>query len=266
MRIALCLKRDLYGAIAARAFLQALGLPTAKIAIFCSMKTRPAEETNAWLALFKILERDLPFDVLMPGGATTAADPLFGQRWDALADLRTDGGGAQLLAWRPDVVVSMRFSLIFPRRIIEAVPGGILNVHPGALPGYRGLYAPFWQAVAREPELVSTLHCVDAGIDTGPVIAEHRVPRDERRSLMWHIGALYRGGARLAAAAATQILRGEPLSSHPQPQEGRYRSFPSDRDLAAFPDTGMRLFCPDDYRALLSEALGPLSPPAAKAA
>jgi hypothetical protein len=259
LRIALCLKRDLYGAIAARAFLQALGMPAAQIAIFCSVKTRPAEETNPWLGLFKILERDLPFEVLSPReGMAGQPDHPIAQPWKALDSLRADGGGAQLLGWRPDLIVSMRFSLIFPRRIIEAVPGGILNVHPGPLPAYRGLYAPFWQALAREPELVSTVHRVDAGIDTGPVVAEHRVPRQERRSLMWHIGALYRGGARLAAQSAAQMMRGEPIVTRPQPQEGRYWSLPSDRELASFPEGGMRLFCPDDYSALLSEALGPI--------
>lgn len=268
LRIALCLKRDLYGAIAARAFLQAFDASAAKIAIFCSVKTRPAEETSGWLALFKILERDIPFDVLTHDAGGTAAvedDNPLGQRWEALTDLRAAGGGGRLLSWRPDIVVSMRFSLIFPRRIIEAVPGGILNVHPGALPAYRGLYAPFWQACAREQELVSTVHRIDTGIDTGPIIGEHRVSFDARRSLMWHIGALYRGGASLAAETAVQILRGEPMAGRPQPQEGRYWSLPSDDDVATFLDGGMRLFCPNDYRALLSEALGPLHVPAAKA-
>lgn len=270
MRVALCLKRDLYGAIAARAFLQALNLPTASIAIFCSVKTRPAERASPWLGLLKILERDLPFDVFTAAAGTAAAcsaEAAIAQPWEPLTDMRAEGGGARLLAWQPDILVSMRFSLIFPRRIIEAIPGGILNVHPGALPDYRGLFAPFWQAMAREPQLASTVHRVDAGIDTGPIVAEHRVARDEQRSLMWHVAELYRGGARLAAqAAARHLLQGEPIIGRSQPAEGRYWSFPSDGELAAFPDSGLRLFCPDDYRALLAEALGPLRREDAKAA
>ena len=265
MRIALCVKRDLYGLIAARAFLEALNVPSANVAIFCSVKTRATEEASPWLSLLKILERDLPFDVLRPGstiGTPSAAEATLRRAWQQLGDLRPDGGGGQLLGWRPDLVVSMRFSLIFPRRIIEGVPGGIINVHPGALPGYRGLFAPFWQAAAREPVLVSTVHLVDAGIDTGPILGEHAVPRDEGRSLMWHIGALYRGGARLAAeVAAKHLLQDEPLAARPQPEAGRYWSFPSDRDIAAFAEDGMRLFCSGDYRALLAEALG-TTPPA----
>jgi hypothetical protein len=258
LRIALCVKRDLYGTIAASEFMQNLGLSDAQIKIFCSVKTRPAEETNIWLGLFKILERDVPFDILLPGTPVREAHHALAQPWEPLGDLRADGGGGQLLAWRPDIVVSMRFSLIFPRRIIQAVPGGILNVHPGALPGYRGLFAPFWQAMAGEPELVSTLHRVDAGIDTGPVLAEHRIARDERRSLIWHIADLYRGGAKLAAKfTALHFQSSEPQAGRPQSEEGRYWSFPSDRELAAFQDSGMKLFCPADYHALLSEAFGP---------
>jgi methionyl-tRNA formyltransferase len=257
LRIALCVKRDLYGAIAASAFMRTLKLSDAQIKIFCSVKTRAAEENNIWLGLFKVLERDVPFEILLPSTPMREARHPLAQPWEPLGDLRADGGAAQLLAWRPDIVVSMRFSLIFPRRVIQAVPGGILNVHPGPLPSYRGLFAPFWQAMAREPELVSTLHRVDAGIDTGPILAEHRVARDERRSLMWHIADLYRGGAKLAAkVTARQFQDSEAPAGRPQPEEGRYWSFPSDRELAAFQDGGMKLFCPDEYRALLSEAFG----------
>ena len=255
LRIALCVKRDLYGVIAAGAFMQNVGLSAAQIKIFCSVKTRPAEENNIWLSLFKVLERDVPFDILLSGTPMHKANHPLAQPWEPLGDLRADGGGAQLLAWRPDIVVSMRFSLIFPLRIIQAVPGGILNVHPGPLPGFRGLFAPFWQAMAGEPDLVSTLHCVDAGIDTGPILAEHRVARDERRSLMWHIADLYRGGAKLAAKVTAQYFQDRvPLLGRPQPEEGRYWSFPSERELAAFQNSRMKLFCTNDYRALLSEA------------
>ncbi|OZM78698.1 formyltransferase family protein [Pseudonocardia sp. MH-G8] len=54
----------------------------------------------------------------------------------------------------------------------------ILNVHGGPLPGYRGLpVATVAYAVLHgEPEFAATLHEVDAGVDTGPVLAERRFP------------------------------------------------------------------------------------------
>ncbi len=56
----------------------------------------------------------------------------------------------------------------------------ILNVHGGPLPGYRGLpLATVAYAVLHgEPEFAATLHEVDGGVDTGPVLAEHRFPVD----------------------------------------------------------------------------------------
>ncbi|MFI5983397.1 formyltransferase family protein [Streptomyces sp. NPDC051555] len=54
----------------------------------------------------------------------------------------------------------------------------ILNVHNGLLPQHRGLpsVALLFALLHGDPEYGATLHEVDAGIDTGPVLAEHRFP------------------------------------------------------------------------------------------
>jgi folate-dependent phosphoribosylglycinamide formyltransferase PurN len=54
----------------------------------------------------------------------------------------------------------------------------ILNVHGGPLPGYRGIPAATvaYAVLHGEREFAATLHEVDAGLDTGPVLAERRFP------------------------------------------------------------------------------------------
>jgi methionyl-tRNA formyltransferase len=56
----------------------------------------------------------------------------------------------------------------------------LLNVHGGPLPGYRGLplVAVAYAVLNGEREFAATLHEIDAGIDTGPVLAEVRFPID----------------------------------------------------------------------------------------
>lgn len=64
---------------------------------------------------------------------------------------------------------------IFTAEEIERYPCGIVNLHLAPLPDYRGFY-PFSHAIAKgEDAFAVTLHYVDEGIDTGPVIATREV-------------------------------------------------------------------------------------------
>ncbi|MEO0602987.1 MAG: phosphoribosylglycinamide formyltransferase [Myxococcota bacterium] len=60
--------------------------------------------------------------------------------------------------------------------LLEAFPGRILNVHPSLLPAFPGLHAP--QQAIDSGATVSgcTVHLVDAGTDTGPIVAQREVP------------------------------------------------------------------------------------------
>ena len=84
--------------------------------------------------------------------------------------------GLQTLARaRPDLVVSVRYRRILKEDAIAIPARGVINLHSGILPDYRGVMATFWAMLAGEREIGTTLHTiVDAGIDTGPVISIHR--------------------------------------------------------------------------------------------
>ena len=139
-------------------------------------------------------------------------------------------------------------------KVIDAVPCGIINVHPGTLPSYRGLFAPFWQILHREPELGCSVHLVDRGIDTGPILGIARVPFDPTRSLMWHTAALYRSGVRIATDVVGALARGATPNTAVQPADGRYFRFPAAEDFAAL---RVRISSPLDYAELLEEAFLP---------
>lgn len=75
---------------------------------------------------------------------------------------------------RPDVVLVFGTGLL-KRPLIEAFPGRILNIHLGLSPYYRGAGTNFWPLVNGEPEYCgATIHFLDAGVDTGPVIMHVR--------------------------------------------------------------------------------------------
>jgi methionyl-tRNA formyltransferase len=63
---------------------------------------------------------------------------------------------------------------------VLAVPAkGAVNVHGGLLPHYRGGHVTQWAIINAEREFGVTLHYIDEGLDTGPVIAEQRFALDE---------------------------------------------------------------------------------------
>lgn len=83
---------------------------------------------------------------------------------------------ARLRAARVDLVCLAGFMRLLRAPLLEAFPQRIINIHPSLLPAFPGLAAWKQAVVAGAPESGCTVHFVDAGTDTGPVIARARVP------------------------------------------------------------------------------------------
>ena len=75
-----------------------------------------------------------------------------------------------------DLVVLAGFMRVLKEPMLNAFPGRIINVHPSLLPKFPGMEA--WrQALAAGEKLAGcTVHYVDAGIDSGEIIAQRTVP------------------------------------------------------------------------------------------
>ena len=73
-------------------------------------------------------------------------------------------------------MVVWSYSMILPQAVLDVPRLGVVNVHGGLLPEYRGGHVMQWAIINGEPETGVTLHYMDAGIDTGPVIADARFP------------------------------------------------------------------------------------------
>lgn len=78
-------------------------------------------------------------------------------------------------ALRPDIGLSVMFGYILTPEFINMFPDGVINLHPAYLPYNRGAYPNVWSIVERTPAGV-TLHYIDAGVDTGDIIAQRQVP------------------------------------------------------------------------------------------
>lgn len=81
---------------------------------------------------------------------------------------------AALRGWGADAAIFTGGGIV-RRALLDALPGGILNAHLGLLPRVRGMSSPEWSLLLGVP-LGVTIHLMDTGIDTGPVLLERRLP------------------------------------------------------------------------------------------
>ncbi len=80
----------------------------------------------------------------------------------------------ELINLQPDLIL-LGQSGIIKDNIIKIPKIGVLNSHPGILPKYRGIDVAYWALFNDDIEGVgSTIHFVDSGVDTGPVILTKR--------------------------------------------------------------------------------------------
>jgi methionyl-tRNA formyltransferase len=144
---------------------------------------------------------------------------------------------------RPDLICVFGTSLIRGELLNEGRLG-IVNLHGGLSPEYRGADCTFWALYNGEPDKVGcTLHYIDAGIDTGRLIA-HVSPEvragDSELVLFWRA---VQDSAEAYAEAISRLAQGERLGVA-QPGKGRLyqvkdRGLRHERALAARLASGM---------------------------
>ena len=115
-------------------------------------------------------------------------------------------------AWEPDLVVSAGFMKILGKEFLARFGGRIVNTHPALLPSFPGAHG-VRDALAYGVKVTGcTVHFVDDGVDTGPIIAQgvveirdeddesalhERIKEVERRLLVEVVGRLARHGHRI---------------------------------------------------------------------
>jgi formyltetrahydrofolate-dependent phosphoribosylglycinamide formyltransferase len=93
---------------------------------------------------------------------------------------------AEIAAFEPDLVVSAGFMKIVGPAVLDAFGGRLINTHPALLPAFPGAHAVRDALAAGVPVTGATVHVVDAGVDTGPVLAQREVavlPGDDEARL-----------------------------------------------------------------------------------
>jgi len=267
MRILCCLNADVVSNVALNLLLPALDRHEARVGLTTRIgaaqhgsEPQPRRELRA-------AEQVLPLEVIFPlieqaGQPNDGRYLTFGEverargiQVSPLPNPNAGEGLAFLEAFAPDLILSIRYGAIFKTAAIAIPKLGVLNLHAGLLPEYRGVLATFRALMAGEQEIGCTLHYItDGTIDTGPVVAQGKVAADARRSLFAQVLSLYPPGVALMADAVARLDAGERLETHVQ-LGGTYYSYPSADEWDEFLRRGWRVSDASDFRELYGKYL-----------
>jgi len=138
---------------------------------------------------------------------------------DQPAKARDPGFLERLRALSPDLVVVAAYGQLLPQALLDIPRRGCVNVHTSLLPAYRGAAPIQWALADGLPGTGVTLMLMDAGLDTGPILATATTPiRDEDTGQSLH-DRLADLGADLLVRSLPDLLAGR-LPPRPQPAEG----------------------------------------------
>jgi methionyl-tRNA formyltransferase len=125
----------------------------------------------------------------------------------------------QLAAWNPDMLVVAAFGQILKPALLELAPHGSINVHASLLPRWRGA-APIHYAIrAGDVESGVTIMKMDAGLDTGPMLASRAIPIAPDETAESLHDKLAQLGADLLPDTLRAYLDGN-MTPTPQPDQG----------------------------------------------
>lgn len=125
----------------------------------------------------------------------------------------------QIRAFAPDVAAVAAYGQILPQSLLDVPRFGCLNVHTSLLPKYRGAAPIQWSILNGDPETGVTIMKMNAGLDTGDIVATERTPiRSDDNSQTLH-DRLAKIGGTLLAQVMPDYVTGK-ITPQPQPEQG----------------------------------------------
>lgn len=116
---------------------------------------------------------------------------------------------AKIRALKPKAVFVASTGML-RKPLLEACACPVVNYHSGVNPAYRGINGGYFALANGEPEHFGvTLHLVDLGVDTGPVLATNRIPVAANDNMQTYMTLMAAKSQDLVVGTMTQVLAGE---------------------------------------------------------
>jgi methionyl-tRNA formyltransferase len=119
--------------------------------------------------------------------------------------------GPLLRAYEPDIAICASFPARIPDDALAAPRHGILNMHPGLLPRYRGPNPLGWSIRNGDREIGITVHRMTSELDAGPIYAQAAIPvADDEDPALDGVERFNGLAGRLLTEALARVTAGEP--------------------------------------------------------
>jgi methionyl-tRNA formyltransferase len=129
---------------------------------------------------------------------------------DVIISNRPERWAAMLVPLRPDLIICGGMPWHLPPELLALPRLGAINIHPSLLPRHRGPASIEWAFRSGDTEIGFTVHRMAPGFDTGPILAQERLPiadDDDFESLMGKLGPQIPG---LLQRALERVANGDP--------------------------------------------------------
>ena len=165
-------------------------------------------------------------------------------------DVMADATLAWIRAREPDVIVSLFHQILQPP-LIALARHGVVNVHPGLLPGFKGIQPYFWCLSEGAGRSGATLHRIeDAGIDTGAILARASFPTWPGMSVQLNYHLALKAASALLPRCVAALAEGR-LAPRAQEPGGAYWRWPDSAAYDRLASRGHALWRWRDLHAIL---------------
>ncbi len=153
--------------------------------------------------------------------------PIASARITHVSSVNADETCARLQALNPAVVI-VKGTRILSKRVLQSVPAKFVNMHTGITPRYRGVYGAYWALAEQKPTLCGvTIHLVDAGIDTGGVLAQQTIQPTPRDSILTYPYLQFAAGLPLLRRSVLQLMDEQVMTVPPLDTTSKLWSHPT---------------------------------------
>ena len=255
MKILLFLNKDLHANLALQLLKEEL--LKHEVTIFYSSAVGGKKSKPQALANLEYYEKEWAFTKVAPllrASDETNAFEFLDEHFSSFPLIQCDAVNSpefigKIKALDPDLFISIRFGKIFRNEIIQIPKKGILNLHSGLLPDYKGILGTLHALKEQRKEIACTLHYIqDKSIDTGAIIKTASLKVNPERSLFWHVYQLYPLGGQMLLEAIHTLKEQDQLPTIKQNErEGNYFSVPIEADFKQLEAAGFSVFLEQDY-------------------
>ena len=185
MRITILANKDIASNIALNNILPRLS--NHEVSVFLSSKVGKGDSLPEGLQRLRFFEQSLFNELLFPlisksnPGSNRellsfdGLEKIIKKPIKVLNLINSEEGFSSFKETEPDLVVSIRYGTILKAPVIAVPKCGVINLHSGLLPAYRGVMATFRAMLNGDEKIGTTLHYIsDASIDTDRLLVSHQ--------------------------------------------------------------------------------------------